>query len=242
MARDRFELHRPYVVLQGRCVQKISSASGPLDNFDTSVKGTLQQKISSASGPLDNDDENFDTSVMGTTQQKIPSASGPLDNDAEISDISVQGTTLQKNSYASGPLRAHLDAVWSRCASATRRWSFRHLPMRELDSFTCHLGEHWTEPLSVDHKEQLTNPELGKPVLMMRTLTSIVPFRVARSDISGKPFYLVEQPDGTCTYLSRCELGLPYQHCSMKELPWFYRDVQGTVQGPIHHEPNVSVA
>jgi len=104
--------------------------------------------------------------------------------------------------------------------------------MLELDSFTCHLGEHSTEPLSLDHKEQLSHPELGKPVLMMRTLTSVVPFRVARSDISGKPYYLVEQPDGTCTYLSRCELGLPYVHYSLKEHSWFYRDAQGSVQGP----------
>ena len=104
--------------------------------------------------------------------------------------------------------------------------------MCELDSFTCHLGEHWTEPLSVVHKEQLLHPELGKPVLMMRTLTNIVPFRIARSDTTGQPFYLVEQPDGTCTYLARCELGLPYLHRSTKEHSWFYRDAQAMVQGP----------
>ena len=45
------------------------------------------------------------------------------------------------------------------------------------------------------------------------------------------PFFLVEQPDGTATYLSRCELGLPYVF-ALKEHSWFYRDVQGSVQGP----------
>jgi len=79
--------------------------------------------------------------------------------------------------------------------------------MRDLD---CLAGVHRSEPLTIDHKELLSNSDIGKPVLLMRTLTSTVPRTIARSDISGKPFYLAELPDGSEAYLPRSELGLPY--------------------------------